>query len=98
MTSGNLLDLYLRDMSFLEVHLYVSCTLILLSQGMAQDKIVAAYYSSSSGLDSPVSNHGPVLFQLFFRNSSILEFLLSSTAINIWLFRFLQYFPFLQYF
>lgn len=93
-TVGNLLDLYLRNMSFLGAHFSISCTLILPSQWMAQDKIrdvstLPHWGWTVQSLPYP----RPVLFQLYFRNSSLLEFS-SSITINIWFFRFSQYFTF----
>lgn len=74
---ADLLDLYIRDKSFLRVHLYRSCTLILLmSYWMAQDKIITSYYCPHQGWSlQSLPNLGLVLLQLFLRNSSILEFL-----------------------
>lgn len=64
-------------MSFQEVHLHRSRPLILLMrQWMAQDQTMAVYDSPHQGwrLQS-LPNPEPVLFQLCFRNFSILEFL-----------------------
>lgn len=88
-TVGDLLDLYLRNMSFLGAHLNISRTLISLSQWMAQDKIMDVRTLPRQGWTLQ-SLPNPVLFQLFFRNSSLLEFS-SSIAIDIWFFRFSQY-------
>lgn len=65
------------DMSFLELNLCKSRTpILLMSQWMAQDKIMAVYDSPHQGWSlQSLPNPRSTLFQIFLSNPSILEFL-----------------------